>query len=97
MLVCESEGWDAPSMVTTMEYGACHFPLYWAKNPLAINGFDFEFLTTTEREVVNILDEFNIMNSREIIELDRGEDYKIDEYLCRFNFHVFSQLEFLIV
>lgn len=60
------------------------FPSYWRKNPLAINGFNFEFLTKTEKEVVNVLDDFNVMSTRKIVELDRGEDHKIDEYLHNF-------------
>lgn len=46
------------------------FPSYWRKNPLAINGFNFEFLTKTEKEVVNVLDDFNVMSTRKIVELD---------------------------
>lgn len=46
-LVCDSEGRDKASMVTTEENGTYHFPLM--KNPVTINGFDFEFLTIINR------------------------------------------------
>lgn len=48
-LVCDSEGRDKASMVTTEENGTYRFPLYWMKNPVTINGFDFEFLTIINR------------------------------------------------
>lgn len=35
---------------------------------LTINGCDFEFLTKTERDVVNTLDEFNVMGYMKILE-----------------------------
>lgn len=81
-------------MITAEENDVVCFPLYRPKNPLAINNFDFEFLILTKRDVVNVLDKFNIMNSREIVELDRGDDYKIGKYLYKFIFYMCSQLHF---
>lgn len=40
-----------------------------------------------EREMVNVRDEFNIMRSRETMEIDQGQNSKIDEYLHKFNFY----------
>lgn len=37
------------SMVNTEEDDAYFFPLYCMENPLAINEFNFEFLTKLER------------------------------------------------
>lgn len=48
---------------------------------MAINNFDFEYLTIMRREVINVLGEFNIMISRDMVELDQGAGRKIDEYL----------------
>lgn len=48
---------------------------------MAINGFNYNFLTKTKRELLNI------MISREMIELDKSdnEDKKIGDYLSMFN------------
>lgn len=78
------------SIVTTTEDNAYHFPLYWTEDHVTINNFDFEYLIIKKREVVNVLEEFIIINFMEILELDRNEDYKIKEYLSKFNFHICS-------
>lgn len=56
----------------------------WTEDPMAIIGFDFDYLTVTETKMVNFLDEFSIMGSRKILELNRGDDSKINEYLRKF-------------
>lgn len=54
---------------------------------MAIRGFDFEHLTITKVEAVNFLNEFNILSSRDMEELDRCVYIKINDYLCTFNFY----------
>lgn len=59
------------SMVFTREDDIYCFPLCWTEDPMAMAGFEYEFLAITKKEVVYLLDEFSIMSSRETTKLDR--------------------------
>lgn len=60
------------------------FSFYKTEDLMAINGFNYKFLTETERHVLDILDEFCKMISREIVEFDNANK-DIGEYLQKFN------------
>lgn len=62
---------DGTSMVTTWEDEIYYFPLYWTEDLMVINIFDFEYLTITEREMANVLEDFNITIFMERMELNR--------------------------
>lgn len=57
-------------MVTTREDGALHFPLTWTKDLVVITNFNFDYVTPTEREAVQFLDEFKVMSYNTMVELD---------------------------
>lgn len=52
-----------------------------------INGFNYDFLTITEKRVLDIINEFWIMSYRTTVEFDKRENVnkKISDYLhkCR--------------
>lgn len=62
---------------------APHFRLSWTNNLAEITIFNFDYVSLTEREVVHFLDELKVMSSYKMIELDKGKDNEIDEYLCK--------------
>lgn len=51
-----------------------------------INGFNYDFLTVTEKRVLDIINEFWIMSYRTTVEFDKREnvDKKISDYLHKF-------------
>lgn len=51
---------------------------------------DFEIINKSKIELVNVLGECNVMSSREIMKLDWGEDYKVNEYFSKFNYFMSS-------
>lgn len=53
------------SMVMFHENEKCQFSFYWIKIYVAINGLNYEFLTESEKDILDILDEFHIMSSRD--------------------------------
>ena len=49
-------------MIIFEEDGGYFFPMYWINEPVAISGFSHDYLTSTRREVVEILKTFAIIN-----------------------------------
>lgn len=66
--------WDSTFMIIFEEDGGYFFPMYWISEPVAINDFSHDYLTSTRREVVEILKTFAIMSSHEIVELGSRDD-----------------------
>lgn len=66
-------------MVTTREDDTPRFLL--TEDLVVIIGFNFDYLTHTDREVVHFLDEFEVMSLCILIELDQVNDIEINEYL----------------
>lgn len=67
-------GRHCASMVTAGVSSASCFPLSWIRNPKIIMGFDFDYLTLVEQEVVQILNDFEVMSTCAIITLHHGDD-----------------------
>lgn len=63
-------GQNGSSLVTRGTNDAPRFPLTWADNHVAIIGYNFDYLTTYEIEMVHTLYELKVMESRTIIILD---------------------------
>lgn len=61
-------GRDDASVVITRKDGAHRFPLFFTKDPMDIKCFDYDYLTITEREMVNFLEEFSIIGR--VVDLD---------------------------
>lgn len=76
------------SKVISREDGDCLLILYCTINHMDINSINQDYITVTKREVVEILEAFTIMNSWELVRLDRNDDREkiIDEYLHKFGF-----------
>lgn len=55
-----------------------------------MNDFNHDFFTDTYRTIVEILEEFHIMISREMVENDQSDDSgkKIDDYLRKFLMYI---------
>lgn len=58
---------DNSSMVMFEEIDENWFSLYWTNDHVPINSFNHDFLSETEMDVLEILEEFRIMSSREIM------------------------------
>lgn len=56
-------GKDNRSMVMYDEDKYEWFPFYYTYYPMTINGYNYDFLTVVEKEVLDISEEFWIMNS----------------------------------
>lgn len=67
-------GQDYTSMVMAWATSAPHFQHSWEIGPKIIIGFDFIFLNSVEKEVVQMLNEFKVMSSRSMITLGLRED-----------------------
>ena len=72
------------SMVMYDKNGENWFIFYWMEDPTMINVFNWNLLAVTKKEVLDILEEFQMMSSREMVEFDKTEDgeKKIGNYLC---------------
>lgn len=72
------------SMVMYDKNGENWFIFYWMEDPNMINVFNWNLLAVTKKEVLDILEEFQMMSSREMVEFDKTEDSekKIGNYLC---------------
>lgn len=62
------------------------FPLYWMDDLVVINEFNSDYLAITKMEIIEILEDFFIMSSREMVEFNQCDDWerKLDEYLRKF-------------
>lgn len=58
-------------MVTTGVDSVSRSPLTWTNNLMVIIEFNFDYITSDEREVVQLLDEFKDMSSHVTLILDR--------------------------
>lgn len=72
-------------MVIIRMNGYPRFPLAWTKNPLEITGYNFEYLTLDEMEVVLLLDVFEVMSSHIMIILDQVDDNDMNKYMSMFD------------
>lgn len=72
------------SMVMYDKNGENWFIFYWMEDPTMINVFNWNLLGVTKKEVLDILEEFQMMSSSEMVEFDKTEDgeKKIGNYLC---------------
>lgn len=77
---------DICSLVMYREDGEYWLSIYWTEDHVAINDFNYDYLSVIKREVAKILEEFHIMSSREIVEFNQCDDWekKIDDYLNMF-------------
>lgn len=85
-------GRDGASMVTIGADDTPGFHLTWTENPTEITGFNFDYLTIDEREVIQLLDEFMVRRSCTKIIMNRGKDKEIDNYLHKFEIIVTPSL-----
>lgn len=84
------KGRDDASVAITRKDDAYRFPLFLTKDPMDITCFGYDYLTITEREIVNFLEEFSITGR--VVDLDWREDKKNEEYLRKFIIIVVSSL-----
>lgn len=70
--------------MTIRDNGAPRFPLSWNNNNVVIIRYNFDYLTANEIEMVQILDEFNVMEFRTMITLDQWDNKTKDNKLSKF-------------
>lgn len=68
-------------MVTNGENDVSHFSLTQTEDLVFITSFKFDYLTPTNRKIFQFMDEYEVIRSCTMIELDQGNDSEIDKYL----------------
>lgn len=75
-------GQNCALMVTGGVTGISCFPLSWKVNLKIIMGFDIDYVSLFDQELVQILNDFEVMSSRAMITLDQRDDSRINKYSC---------------
>lgn len=78
------KGRDCAFIVTDGTNDTHRFPLSWTNDLQILIGFDFDFLISVKKEVVQVLNDSEVRSSRSKFTLDQEEDSRIVEYFSDF-------------